>query len=394
MFGSVVIDVILLAMLVGYTVYGLTIGFAQSLGGIVGAVLGAIAAFFAIPLVTGWVGASSWRLPAVLLVVVVLVGLGQVVGSTVGRTIRRGVARGPLRAVDRFFGAVLSLLATAVVISMLAFGISSLGVPWLSQAIGSSRVVSAIDALTPPPLKGVEAQIRSIVTEQGIPRLLDIGDQSGPVQLPTSGASTAAQQAAAHSVMKITGNAYQCGQNQSGSGVVIAAGRVLTNAHVVAGVDQPVVSAPDGGAWPGRVVYFDPENDLAVIAVGSLPAKPLAVGPVLAEGASGVFDGYPLGGPFSEGPAKVLGVSTAQLPDIYEQNQSTRQIYSLAANVQEGNSGGPLLDASGRVAGIVFAKSATTANLGFAMTPQELSPVVAQAPRLSTTVSSGHCTQG
>jgi hypothetical protein len=53
-----------------------------------------------------------------------------------------------------------------------------------------------------------------------------------------------------------------------------------------------------------------------------------------------------------------------------------------------------LIDAAGSVTGVIFARSATTSHLGFAMTTKELAPVVAQAQGLSASVSSGNCTRG
>jgi S1-C subfamily serine protease len=389
--GSTVLDILLLVLLVAWAVYGFRRGFALSVGGILGVIVGAILAFFAIPFATSVVGTTSWRLPVILLVVVGLIVAGFVLGTALGRAARRGVAKGPLRSVDRIFGAVISLVATAIVISMLAFGIGSLGVPFVSDAITSSKVVATIDAVTPSPVKDLEAQVRAAVTQEGIPRLLDSIGAGTPLPIPASG-STAAQQQAGHSVVKITGNAYACGQNQTGSGFVVSPGRIITNAHVVAGVTEPVVLAPDGGSWTGRVVYFDPVNDLAVVAVSGMPTAALPIGETLKQGSTAVFDGYPLGGPFSSKPAAIEGVTSERVPDIYGGSPTAREVYSLAADVEQGNSGGPLLDAAGQVAGVVFAKSSTTADVGFALTTAELAPVAAQAASLSATVASGHCT--
>ncbi len=393
MTGSVILDLLLLLLLFAYTVYGFRRGFILSLASLVGIVAGAVAAFFSIPLVTQWVTTSQWRLPVILIVVVVLIAAGQAAGAAIGRLIRRGVDRTPLRVVDRVLGAAISLVASALVVSMLAFGFGSLGVPAVSQAIGSSAVVSTIDQVTPPAVKSVEAQVRSLFALDGLPRLFQALGSGSPLPIPSGGA-TAAQQAAARSVVKITGNAYQCGQNQSGSGFVSSSGRVVTNAHVVAGVTEPVVLTPDGGTYTGRVVYFNAVQDLAVIAVPGLPTAPLPIGADLVTGETAVFDGYPLGGPFVSGPAAVQNVATIESPDIYGANPSPRQVYFLAANVQEGNSGGPVLDAAGSVAGLIFARSATTNNLGFAMTTQQLAPVVAKAQALTGPVSSGNCTRG
>jgi S1-C subfamily serine protease len=393
MTGAVVLDLVLLVLLLAYAVYGFRQGFILSLGSFIGIVVGAVAAFFAIPLVTGWVTASQFRLPVILVVVIALIALGQAGGAALGRLVRRSVDRTPLRAIDRVLGAAITLVAAALVVSMLAFGFGSLGIPVVSQAIGSSTVVSTIDRITPDPVKALEARVRSLFALDALPRLFEALGTADPLPVPTTGA-TAAQQSSARSVVKITGNAYQCGQNQSGSGFVSSTGRVVTNAHVVAGVTQPVVLTPAGGTYTGRVVYFNASQDLAVIAVNGLPTAPLRIGADLTVGATAVFDGYPLGGPFLSSPAAVQSVSTIQSPDIYGANPSPREVYFLAADVQEGNSGGPVLDSAGSVAGVIFARSATTNHLGFAMTTKELAPVVAQAQGLSAPVSSGTCTKG
>ena len=182
--------------------------------------------------------------------------------------------------------------------------------------------------------------------------------------------------------------------HQSGSGFVIAKDRIVTNAHVVAGVSEPVVEIPGEGAFSGRVVYFDPSNDLAVISVSGVAAPPIPVGSTLPEGSEAVFDGYPLGGPFQSASASVERVAEVTLYDIYGNNPHPMEVYQLAAHVQSGNSGGPLLATNGVVVGVVFAKSTTVQNVGYAHTMAELAPVANGASSFTTPVSSGSCIQG
>jgi uncharacterized membrane protein required for colicin V production len=382
---------LLLLALVGYAIYGYRVGLVVSLGGILGIAAGAIAAFIAIPLVAAWVNDNVWRVPAVLISVLVLLALGQVLGLAVGRVIRRALDRTPLKIVDRLLGAALDLIAAALLMSMLAFSISALGVPFLSQAIGSSRVITTVNALTPDPAKAWLAQLRSLAVQDGLPVIVDALAPHGTAPAPKVVPDSKALAAAADSVVKITGNAYQCGQNQSGSGFVVSPGRIVTNAHVVAGVSSPVVEPRGGGAYEGRVVYFDPAHDLAVIAVKGLATDPIALGSNLAPGNTGVFDGYPLGGPFQSGAATVQSVPTVEMRDIYGDNPQPVELYYLSATVQEGNSGGPLLNEAGQIVGVVFAKSTTSASVGYALTMKELSPVASGAAALSTPVASGHC---
>ena len=387
-----ILDIVLGLLLLSYLVYGYRAGLVVSLGGILGVVAGAIAAFFAVPLVSSWVADSGWRIPVILVVVLALVVAGQALGSAVGRSIRRAFKRSPLRIVDRILGAGVTLVVAASVLSMLAFSVGSLGMPFVSQSIASSRVLGTINALTPEPVKAAEAQLRSLATQGGL-RIIDTLAPQQPLPAPDSVRPTQQQQVAARSVVKITGTAYQCGQNQSGSGFVVAKNRVVTNAHVVAGVGQPVVEVPGGGARQGSVVYFDSVHDLAVISVQGLSTPPLRLSDELSRGDTAVFDGYPLGGPFRSSPARVQDVSTVSVPDIYGDSPAPMELYFLAGNVQQGNSGGPLIGTDGRVAGVVFAKAADGSGEGFAITGDELAPVMAKAPGLSAPVAAGHCTR-
>lgn len=390
---ALVLDVVLVVILLAYLFYGVRHGLSQSLFVIAGIVAGVIAAFFLAPLAASLVPFPVVRIFVTIIVAVGLVAVGHTIGVAVGTWLRRGVARSPLSGVDRVLGAVLTTIAAALVASMVSFTVAQLGVPVISQAVSGSTVLRVISALTPTPLQAWLAQVRGVVTARGIPII--IGALDPALQpIPPVDAGSAALTAAAQSVVRITGNAYACGQSQSGSGFVVASGRVVTNAHVVAGVSQPVVEAPNGETIGGQIVYFDPENDLAVIDVPGLSAPALALTATLPAGATAAIEGYPFGGPFSVGGAAVDSVGTAQVDDIYGTAKTDREIYTLAAQVREGNSGGPLLTDSGAVAGIVFATSSDSATVGYAMTMAEVGPVAAQAEGLSRPVSSGDCIKG
>ncbi len=391
MFGLTILDLLLVVALLSYLIHGLRNGFLVTLGGIAGFAAGAVAAFVSVPIVSGLVEDSGWRLTAIVATAVLLMIVGNGLGTMIGRRIRSVVPFSPLRAADRLVGGGVNVVVSALVMSMLAFSIGALGVPFVSQQLAESKVIRFIDGVTPMPVKASMAQLRSAVIGEGIPTLLDGFGQSQPVAVPDTSTDTPALNKAAASVLKIAGTAYQCGQNQTGTGFVVAPGRVVTNAHVVAGVDEPVVETPGGRALPGRVVYFDSQHDLAVVAVDGLRSEPLALAADLPSGSAAAFAGYPHGGPFQSKPATVQDIATVLVPDIYGKNASPEDVYRLAGDVQPGNSGGPLLTMDGQVAGVVFAKATTESSLGFAITMNDLSPVAAQAPGLGSAVSSGQC---
>ncbi|MDP5227589.1 MULTISPECIES: MarP family serine protease [Arthrobacter] len=393
MFGLTVLDLVLLATLVSYAFYGFRNGFLVTMGGIIGFALGAVAAFLAMPLVSSLVPDPRWRLTAVVTAAVVLVVLGNSLGASLGHRLRSARPVRALRGVDRLAGAAVSLVMTALVMSLLAFGLNSMGVPVISQQVADSRVIRFIDGATPAPVQGAMAQLRSGLMGEGIPKIIDGAAPllTGPG--PVGSADTPQLQAAAQSVLKITGTAYQCGQNQTGTGFVVSSERVVTNAHVVAGVTEPVVETPSGAALAARVVYFDPQRDLAVLAVNGLNSKPLPLRGNLPTGSEAAFEGYPHGGPYQAKPARVQGISQVDIPDIYGSTQVMGDVYQIAGDVEPGNSGGPLLSTDGKVAGVVFAKASASQGIGFALTMDSLQPVANRAASLDTPVSSGQCTR-
>jgi S1-C subfamily serine protease len=390
----VVVDVVIVAILVVALLTGLQRGLLASLGTIVGLILGGVSAFWLLPLVSAWLPSPVWRGAAIVGLGVGLLLLGAALGSAVGAAMRKGVDRTPLKGFERFLGGLASVVVAALAIALVAPTIAIAGVPAVSSAIASSRVLKGIDALIPPPLDTTIAQLRATVMGDGLPQLGELlGPGAGIAASPPIALDDPELQRAAASVARISGVAYACGTGMTGSGFVVAPDRLITNAHVVAGVETPLVELPGQAAREGRVVYFDPVDDLAVVAVDDLQAAPLDVAPVLGAGAAAAVEGYPNGGPFTSVPATVLSVGTVPVPDVYDKSAAPREIYALEAAVRPGNSGGPLLTGDGAVAGLVFARGIDDASRGYAITTAELAPVISQAGSMDAAVTPGHCTR-
>ena len=388
---ALVLDVLLVLMLLAYVAYGFRNGLLRSAFTIAGVVAGVIAAFFLAPVIANWVPFPFFRLGATVVAAIGLVAIGHALGAAIGRAVRRGLERGVLSGPDRILGAVATGIVAALVASVVSFSVSQLGVPVLSQAIAGSSVLRVINTLTPDPVESFLAQVRGAVVDRGIPLITGVlGTDEDPV-IPQIDTGSIPLNSAAQSVVRITGNAYSCGVSQSGTGWVSYDDRVITNAHVVAGVSEPVVEAPNGQALGASIVYFDPVDDLAVLYVPGLdsPALPLAAN--LAVGADAAFEGYPYGGPFMSGAADVISITNPDIPDIYGTTRTSREVYTLAADVREGNSGGPLLTLDGAVAGVVFARSGDQPNVGYAMTMTEVADVAALSSQLTAATSSGDC---
>jgi S1-C subfamily serine protease len=387
-------DLALVGILISYAIYGYRTGFAHSAGGFLGLLLGAVVAFFLVPVIANWVPDSGWRIVVVLVVGVGLMIGGHTGGVTLGAKLSSSMKQRAVRVVDRVLGALTNLVATALVLSLLGSSVAAFGIPVLSRIVTSSTVLRVIGTITPDPVESFLAQVRSTLVQDGLPAITQaLGGIVNPPTLPNFDTGSPELNAAAQSVVRITGTAPACGQSQAGSGFIVAQDRVVTNAHVVAGVTEPVIETPGGQVIGGTVVYFDPIDDLAVIAVPGLSSPALVLADTVVDGTDGVIDGYPFGGPFVTTAAEVLSVDTARVADIYNNTQNNREVYTLATTVNEGDSGGPFLTLQGEVAGVVFARAANTENIGYAMTMAELDPVAAQAAGLTTPVDSGSCSR-
>lgn len=387
-----VVDVVIIVVLVAALITGLVRGLLASLGSIIGLVAGGLAAFWAMPLVNSWVPSPLWRGLAVAAAGVGLLVLGAAIGSAIGSSLRRGVDRTPLKGVERFLGGVVSVVVVALAMTLVAPTIVASSSPGIATAIGSSRILQGINGLTPEPVEATIADIRTaIMGDDGLPRLGELLGPGTQTTSPPIALDDPELQVAAASVARISGVAYACGTGSSGTGFVVAPDRLVTNAHVVAGVDTPVVELPGREPREGRVVYFDPIDDLAVIAVDGLGGVPLAVTGAVEAGTAGAIQGYPNGGPFRSVSASVLSVGTVGVPDVYEMSVTDREIYALEAEVLPGNSGGPLLTDAGAVAGVVFARGENDSSRGYAMTSSELQPVLDVLGGMQDAVPTGDC---
>ena len=439
--GLTWLDVLLIVALAMLLVQGHRRGLWVVLGNLVGLVGGAAIAFYALPEVAEFVTAPQWRWAALIATLVLLVAAGQYVGAAIGEAIRLRVNLPALRLVDRLLGALATGLAGALVLWLVAFSIAASGSTAVTREVTRSRVIAALDTVMPDSLLAWAARSRSAVADLDVlPELelpapvpeSDDGIRAAPAPAatpalpsaasspsdtatsappPTSAApsatttapasststaapSTPAASSASAAVVRLTGTAAQCNQVQSGSGVAVAPDRVLTNAHVVLGVDAPTVTDRARGVHAARIVHLDTAHDLAVLAVDDADLPVMPVGAELTGGASASVLGYPDGGPFASTPATVQAVGEVPLGDVLTGAASMVDVYTLAADIRHGYSGGPVVDAAGNLAGLVFARAPGSDAVGYALTADTIAPVVAAAPEMTATVPSGDCVPG
>jgi S1-C subfamily serine protease len=267
--------------------------------------------------------------------------------------------------------------------------------PSLSHEIGDSRIIGGVDSVMPDGARTLFSSFRRVLDDSELPPVFSgLAPETIRSVPPPDGTitGTPAVRDAGRSVVKVVGTAQSCSRTLDGSGFVFAPQHVLTNAHVVAGVDRPQVQV--GGTGPrlaARVVVFDPRRDLAILYVPDLSAPALDLDDSGSRGDQAVVAGYPGGGPFRLGAARVRDTLNARGADIYHRTQTTREVFSLYADVEPGNSGGPLLSLKGDVYGVIFAKSLDDPRTGYALTVDEARPVVKAGRTATAQVDTDTC---
>ncbi len=396
--AALLVDLLIVLVLISYAAGGYRQGLLVAVASLVGFAAGAVGAALLLPVLL-----SDWEpgLPrAAVLVggtVAAAFGLQALFGALAG-ALREQVTWEPARVLDAATGLVGGVLVAALLTWLVAGAVRVGPFPLLARVVAESRAVAALDTLAPP---GAEAAFRSLYTSVSgdlFPRVFAAEEVEPVLPVAEPDAEILAAPgvaAAADGIVQVTGVAEQCNRGQAGTGFVVAPGRVLTNAHVVAGMSRPRVQVGGEGArFEGRVVVFDPDTDLAVLDVPDLGAAPLALGEEQGRGDSVVVAGFPLDGPYATTSGRVRDVLQASGTDIYGGQGAVREVYSLRATIQPGNSGGPVLDEAGQVVGVVFARSLDDAATGYALTLDQAAPVLAAAGTASAVVDTLGCAPG
>lgn len=398
MTAAIVLDVVLLLALAAYAGGMYRTGLVAGVLSLVGLLAGGLLALWGLPgvLARSDLAAGDPLRTGVLLVVGVLIAaaLGQALGSMLGLHLRSWVRFRPARVLDSILGAIAALLVGASVVWLAASAVVG-AFPGAARPVAGSHVIQTIDRAMPSSADRVLGGAYRVLGDNGFPRVFTGVQPEAirPVEPPAPGvAQGPGIEQAAGSVVKVTGAAVGCSREQLGSGWVAAPHRVVTNAHVVAGVDQPSVQVGGAGRrYPATTVAFDPRRDVAVLAVPDLTAPPLPMGNRLSRGDDVVVAGFPLGGPYAVEAGRVRDLVIARGTSIDGTPGVNRQVYSVNTRVEHGNSGGPLLSPTGQVVGTIFAKSQTNQNTGYALTLQETRPVIERAAEATESVSTGSC---
>jgi S1-C subfamily serine protease len=389
-----ILDFLLLLIVVAFAVSGYRQGFVVGVVSFAGFLGGLALGFVIIPVFLKRM--SSGLLPSViaLCAVLALAVVGQVLGSILGSRLREAVTWQPAQMVDAVSGSVVSVIAVLQVAWFLGLALVSSTVPAIGDQVRSSSILKGMAQVMPSGAQNWFNSFSKVLDRNGFPQVFAPFQAENPASVaPPDPAvmNLPAVRTARASIVKVLGQAPSCGKDIEGSGFVFSGGKVMTNAHVVGGTRQLAVKQSDGRSYTAHVVLFDPKRDVAVLDVPGLTATPL---PFVLDGKSGdsaIVAGYPQNGPFTVGAARIREQITATGQDIYSSGNVRRQVFSLYAQVQQGNSGGPLLTTDGRVYGVVFAKSLEDKNTGYALTADEVASDAAAGKASSTPVQTEAC---
>ena len=357
------VDWLIVAFTVLLAMYGYAQGFIVGALSLVGFGIGAFLGTRLAPLILPG-GSRSTYAPLFGLLGALLAGAVLASGFEGVGARARGILRLPgLRTVDGLLGAALTAsVALGIAWIAGAIALQSDNSPVLRRDIQSSAILQGLNELLPPsgPILHALARIDPLPSVRG---------PSANVPAPTSGILAApGMQDTAHSVVKVLGTA--CGLGIEGSGWVAAPDLIVTNAHVVAGETDTTVQI--GGTPPGLdadVIDFDSHDDIAILRVRGLHERPLATAANPRAGTPAAILGYPLDGSFDLEPGRLGQTETVSTEDAYGNGPVLRTITALRGRVRPGNSGGPMIDASGHVVATVFAAitSSSTGEGGFAV---------------------------
>ncbi|PKV93471.1 colicin V production protein [Amycolatopsis echigonensis] len=389
------VDVVVLLLAVMAAVSGAFQGVIVALPALVGVALGAVAGVKLAPFVISFFQSPVAKVAFAFAVVVFLIVLGETLGVWIGRKLRQKINPDKLSGIDKTLGAIVQAAAVFVVAWLVANPLTTVSaIPGLAKSINSSVVLGEVNDLMPAEAQGLPSDLRKLLDASGFPSALSPFEKAPSADTPPPDTSlnvSAVAKRVHPSVVKIRGNAPSCSRSLEGSGFVIAPQRVMTNAHVVAGTDEVGIESTSGD-YRARVVYFNPEVDIAVLAVPGLRAPVLPFAPQAAKaGDNAVVLGYPLDGPYTATPARVRTRINLRGPDIYDANTVQRDVFTVRGTVRSGNSGGPMITPDGDVIGVVFGAAVEDPDTGFTLTADQVRAEVDAAPSQTDRVGTGAC---
>jgi S1-C subfamily serine protease len=387
-----VLDWLLVVLVLAYALSGYWQGFVTGAFATTGLVLGGLLGVWLAPIVLGDANPSLFVSLGALFIVILAASLGQAVLQFSGARVRDRITWQPVRALDAVGGAALSAVAVLLVSWALGVAVAGAGLGGVSPMVRNSAVLAWVDHRLPDSADGVLNAFNNVVGTTFFPRYLEpfaperiVEVGPGPRRLLTD----PDVQDAAPAVLKVRGE-NDCGRGVEGTGFVYSPGRLMTNAHVVAGVDSPEVTV-NGSSVQAEVVYYNPDLDVAVLELDTAGVPSLEFDREAEQEDGVAILGYPQDGPFNVQPGRIRAEQRLRSPNIYGDGTVIREVFSLRGLVRPGNSGGPIVSSAGDVVGVVFAASVTDRDTGYAITADQVARSATIGISNDSPVSTGEC---
>ena len=387
-----VLDWCLVALVGIYALSGYWQGFITGAFATAGLLVGGLVGIWAAPMALGDAAPSLWVSLGALFIVIISASLGQALLQYAGARIRDRITWQPIRAVDAIGGSALSAVAVLLVAWALGVAVSGTRIGGITPLVRESAILAEVDRTLPADSGKVLQAFNNVVGTTFFPRYLEpfaperiVAVEPGDPRMLTDPDVVAAQS----SVVKVRG-ANGCGSGVEGTGFFFAPGRLMTNAHVVAGVTRPEVEV-GGASVVASVVLYDADLDIAVLALSAPGVPQLRFDTEAEPGDDIAAVGYPEDGPYDVQSGRIRAQQRLRSPDIYGEGTVIRQVYSLRALIRPGNSGGPVLTSAGDVAGMVFAASVSDPETGYALTAAQVAESAARGVTSESPVDTGTC---
>lgn len=387
-----VLDWCLVALVGIYALSGYWQGFITGAAATAGLLLGGLLGIWVAPLALGDAAPSLWVSLGALFIVILSASLGQAVFQWFGARLRDRITWQPVRALDAVGGSALSAVAVLLVAWALGVAVSGTRIGAITPLVRDSSILARVDQTLPPDSGKVLATFNNVVGTTFFPRYLEpfaperiVAVKPGDPRMLTDPDVMAAEV----SVVKVRGS-NGCGSGVEGTGFFYAPGRLMTNAHVVAGVTRPEVEV-GGSSVVASVVLYDADLDIAVLSVPDVSVPQLAFDTEVEPRDPIAVLGYPEDGPYDVQSGRIRAEQRLRSPDIYGEGTVIRQVYSLRALIRPGNSGGPIVTSAGEVAGLVFAASVSDRDTGYALTASQVAESAAAGVTRESPVDTGTC---
>jgi S1-C subfamily serine protease len=391
------LDIFIAAAFLVFGWIGFRRGILRTVLSIIGLVVGGAAGAIATPSIQSLISSSTFGFKPTIGLTTIILGasLGMFLFGVLGSFLRVVLLPFPfMKTIDSLIGFVLAIVAVASISSTLSSAAQVIPNKTVNNLFENSQLISQIDQYLPDRFKNAAQKIQNVITNSPLPGVFRSMVESRiipsqleeEIEIPDLVANSIA------STVRIDGIAESCSAAMVGTGFIIANERVITNAHVVAGVQDPVITLSNSQTQlGGKVIAIDRKKDIAIIFVPGLTGEKLTfIGPVTPNEV-GFVVGYPNGGSLRTNAVSVSAEFESLGTDIDGNGEARRAVIVFGGDVKPGNSGGPLLNDQGQVLGVVFAADEQNKNTGYALAPGEVAKLISETTSKIDSVTTGNC---